>query len=284
MSFVPGTKNLLSYRRPSLEFASVVQVEPQKVLTGVSGEVAILFNDGDYRTDSTTSHTDFLITRNAVLSGTALSGLRTSLSEATNTWYAIYAVKVTDSSTDFVIVGDTVLPLAGNFATLNTNFGTNGWVYLGLIRNGDNSGATGDIINFSQSGTETMFANNEAEISGAGGTGSLLVSSSTSPIIYTATAGTGATDIPNNIKIASFWCGVGNGGAAAEVTASNNANLIRYFGASANAGARTVQTIRIPIVLLGTIRLQSASPGTGLDINLLGWIDTVLGIGSNPLL
>lgn len=283
MSFVPGTKNLLSYRRPSLEFAAVTQVEPQKVLTGVSGEVAILFPDGDYRIDSTTSHTDFLITRNAVLSGTALSGLRTSLSEATNTWYAIYAVKVTDSSTDFVTVGDTVLPLPTNFATLNSNFGTNGWVYLGLIRNGDNSGATGDIINFIQSGGETVFANIETSIAGAGGTGLRLAASGTSPVTYTYSPGTGTAQIPNNIKIGSFWCAVSNGGASDEVVASNSANSLRYFGASVISGNRTVQTFRIAPSIVSTIRLSAASPGTGLDINLHGWVDTVLGTGSNPL-
>src|SRR5205823_4004220 len=113
-----------------------------------AGQAQILFPDGNLRTDSTSGRINCNLAQVAALSGTAQSGLQTG-TVSTNTWYAIYAVKTTDNSSNFVTVADkTNLPVQANYSTLNTNFGTNGWVYLGLVRNGDNSGATNVVLSF----------------------------------------------------------------------------------------------------------------------------------------
>lgn len=266
-----------SYRRPVLRFATVTTVSVEAGLLGNGGVVSILFPGNDLRSDSTSTRIVFDITRNAVLSGSAQSGLRTSLSESTNTWYALYAVKVTDSSTNFVIVGDTNLPLQANYSTLNSSFGTNGWVYLGLIRNGDNSGATGDILNFYMAGNQTMFVNSNAPVNYAGSkTGTnLTTSASTTNLNYTYAAGTGNTNIPNNVLIANVV--VGRESNTSEFTFRFNGEVCRF---TPNAG-RTAMAAWGPI---GTSVALNNGSAAACDMWLGGFIDGVLGLGSNPLL
>lgn len=272
--------NLFKYRRPTLLFSSVTQVNLETGLTGTSGQAAILFPDGDYRTDSNTTHINFVITRNAALSGSAQSGLRTSLSEATNTWYALYAVKVTDSSTDFVVVGDTLLPLQANYSSLNTNFGTNGWVYLGMIRNGDQSGTTGDILAFAQSGDFTMFYNTVSAVD-ANCRGILLASSaSVSSVTYSLSSGTSGAVIPNQV-LQVFWTGVYNPGSTGVVTATNSGNNYRILGITNQSTSVGVLATWGPAV--HGFRLESPA-SSNLRILITGFTDSALGIASNPLL
>src|SRR5579859_5661691 len=109
--------NLAKYRRPVLVYNSATVVNVETALDGTTGDVVILFPDGTMRTDGATTRVQCNLAQNAVFNnGTRnsnVSGLRTG-TVANNTWYALYAVKVTagsGSATDFVIVADTVLPL-----------------------------------------------------------------------------------------------------------------------------------------------------------------------------
>lgn len=268
---------LNNYRRPTLSFASVTVVNMETGINGTSGQAQILFPDGTLRTDSTATRINFDITRNCALSGTAQSGLRATLSEAANTWYAIYAVKTSDNSSNFVAVGDTVLPIQANFATLNSNFGTNSWVYLGLIRNGDNSGATSDILTFIQNGNMTVFRNAVTAVSaGTNGQGIVFANAtSNTTVVYTYAAGTGTTSIPNNVSIAKILGNVNPGSTA-------QASIV---GAGFEAAQYTNTSIIMPVWMnvLNSITLNGPA-SSNFNIYFAGFIDSVLGVGANPIL
>lgn len=276
----PQIAGLNKYRRPRLVWVSVTTVDVEDgIYDGTANNVYILFPDGDLRAALDTTHYRFDITRNAALTGTKQSGLRTSLSEATNTWYALYAVKTDDGQ--WVTVGDTTLPLRANFSTLNTNFGTNAWIYLGLIRNGDNAGATGDILNFVQSGNETLFQNatNNTATGFAGGGLRLATTAGATSLTYTYSAGTGTTNIPGNVGHCNFMC------CFATVTgklAYNSGGTILYSMAGA---ASAIGQILVRAPAAGGIQLQNGpSSSIAYTIQLLGFTDSALGVGANPLL
>lgn len=271
--------NALRYRRPGLQFGTTATVAVEASLDGTSGNIPIIFPDGSMRTETTSTRTTFDITRNTVLvTSGAQSGLRATLSEATNTWYALYAVKVTDSSTLWCTVGDTRLPLQANYSDLNTAFGTNGWVYLGLIRNGDNSGATGDILTFVQHGHQTLFRN-VCSGSAVASTGTRLANTAAATTItYTYAAGTGATDIPGNVLMVQL---IGTAGAVAGTfEIGNAAGSIAYVESLGNA--TNISAYQVFMVATGGCRLVGAN--TTHDILLTGFIDNALGLGANTLL
>lgn len=276
-STLVNTDNLiqiLAYRRPVVQFTSISTVTVENN-TGTASQTAIIFPDWDYRTDSTAGHRIFDITRNAVLSGASQSGLRTSLSEAVNTWYALYAVKVTDNTTDFVIVGDTTLPIQANVATLNSNFGTNGWVYLGMIRNGDNSGITGDILDFTQTGNTTLFKNTAAALC----MGTVLATATNTNTQYTYSAGTGATGVPNHLTslLICAYNGVETGSMhVADVGGT------RIYSRVHQAGLAEVVRIVMPAAE-GTSITNTAGGSVQKFIFMAGFFDAVLAEGINPL-
>lgn len=281
-----GYQPLFVYKRPTLIWNSVTSVGIER---GISPNVistttaAVIFPDGQLRTDSSTTRIDFDITRNAVFNGSNQSGLRSGQSESVNTWYAIYAVKCQNNSTDFVLVGDCLLPPSrGNIPNLNTAYGTNGWVYLGYIRNGDNSGATGDILRFQQVGFEFLFNNNETDIAGNGGIGTRLASAAATSITWTFTPGMGvgsggtAVDVPVTYRM-KLWAASGGPSAASEFVGRNAANSRRYFDISLATGNRGVQMFDYTSAAIAeNITVTGTTTGSGLDLNLVGWQDLAL--------
>lgn len=199
-------------RRPVLKYisATVLDVEAN---TGLSNQTRIIFPDNQIRmvsenTSATNAYRRFDITATAnFVTGTEDSGLRSGLSEA-NSWYAIYAVKSQINSANFVLAGDTTLPLQANFATLDSRYGSNGWVYLGLILNGLPAAwatGTGDIFPFIQVGNLTMFTVGDANSTTLIGTQMASASLNATPITYTVTAGvTPRTRIPDNVSHAIY--------------------------------------------------------------------------------
>lgn len=272
-----------AWRRPVLQYASATTVAVESGLDGTSGDIPIVFPDGSIRTETSTTRTTFNITRNAVLTTSgAQSGLTGATSEANNTWYALYAVKVTDSSTLWVTVGSTVLPLRANYATLNTAYGTNGWVYLGLIRNGDNSGTIGDILSFTQSGNFTMFRNDCVTNSEVAAGTLLATTSGSTSLTWSYAAGTGAAQVPANISN-----GVIVGSEAARVAAvyimakpSGGYRLVSWQGGAFFTRVMVSTSIVDGIVIAN----NAAATSDAADILLGGFVDGVLGVGSNPLL
>jgi hypothetical protein len=275
---------LFGYRQPNLIFASTNQVYTEAGLNGTSGNSVVIFPDGSIRINVSVPNgqSTMTITQVAVLSGSKQGGLRTG-TVANNTWYAVYAVKSTDDVTTFVPVAEPTLCIPANYATLNGFWGAGNWKYLGNVRYGDNSGTANAILAFVQNGNYTILSNVETDLSGNGGLGMRLVASASSPATYTYSAGNSGTAIPNNLSIVTLWTASGNGGAAAEFTATNSGNSQRYVDVSAATGNRIVQQFNLPIAQLGGLRIASNSPGSGLDINLSGWFDGALG-GFVPLL
>lgn len=266
-----------TWRRPVLQFTSVTTVTVESGLDGTSGDVTILFPDGTVRTDATASHTVFDITRNCSLSGTALSGLRATLSEGANTWYSLYAVKVTDSATTWVTVGDTRENTQGNYAALNTAFGTNGWVYLGKIRNGDNSGATSDILNFSHTGNLTQFTNLcTGQFSDHPGIRFAATSGATS-LTYSATRGTGTTDIPTSANNCVYYVACASGSGNTSIRNAGQTKQLTYITGTNNFANRFTYAVDDGINIINSSSVK-------MDIALVGFWDGTLGVGSHPLL
>lgn len=286
-SLVPTALQLTYYRRPTLVWNSITSVGIERGFSSPAASAttvaAILFPDGQFRTDSSTNRIDFDITRNAVFNGSNQSGLRSGQSESVNTWYAMYAVKCQNNTTDFVLVGDGNPASRGNVTALNTAYGTNGWVYLGYIRNGDNSGATGDILRFSQTGCDFVFSNVETDIAGNGGVGLRLAAGAVTSLTYTIAPGMGvgnggsAVDIPGSLVNSNlkFWVASGGPAAASEFVFRNSANTQRYFDVSLSTGNRGVQTVQVAMYTQNVVATGTTT-GSGLDINLYGWSDAAL--------
>lgn len=278
---------LWAYRRPTLKFASVTAVDVENN-TGTQHETTILFPDGTYRsvtedTSSTNKYRRFLITAAAEFtSGTEDSGLRSGITEATNTWYAIYAVKSAIDATKFVLAGDTTLPLQTNFSTLNSRYGTSGWVYLGMIRNGDNGGTTGDLLNFKQCGGMTIFTNKVTGGSTALDSSGLLVATQAAgtALAYQTSNGTGTTDIPANL-IHILWTGASDSGSNWTSFTQRDDTAISY-GRLVNS-ANTAILYRTWGAADPGFRVETASSNTQ-DIYVAGFFDSVLGVGPNPFL
>ena len=277
-----------SYRRPILVYNSTTVVNIETGINGTSGAARVLFPDGNMRTDSTTSRIQCNLAQVAATSGSAQSGLRTG-TVAVNTWYAVYAVKVTDNSANFVAIADVVLPLQANYATLNSNFGTNGWVYLGLIRNGDNSGTTSGILKFVMSGSKTIFTNEIASgnmnvaiaLSEAGL--KLATTAGATTLTYFRTTGTGTTDLPDNIIFADWLIGCG---------AATDRWIVKSEAGTSNTLVRgpdignDAKIARLPNMVAnnGLIQTTAAASSIAYDTLIYGFVDSVLGVGANPIL
>jgi len=277
--------NIFGYRRPVLQFISVTAVDVENN-TGISNQTRIVFPDGEFRdvtedTASTNKYRRFLITAAAEFtSGTEDSGVRSGISEATNTWYAIYAVKSVINAVNFVLAGDTTLPLQANFSTLNSRYGTNGWVYLGMIRNGDGAGSTGDILDFVQHGNRVMFRNTNADANFGGAHCGLILATSagTTSLGWVYAAGTGTAQVPNNILMGDAFFGRDTGTTEITFFATGTRTLYRHQnGTSGRIG-----------VSIFTSLSAGVSVGSGASnpmiIELQGWVDNALGIGFNPVL
>lgn len=269
------------YRKPVLQYSSGTVVVMERGGQGTASAVTLMFSDGQSRTDSSGGRLDCDLTQTANFSsGTNNSGIRTG-SVAANTWYYIYAVKGSNSANAIVAVADTVLPLIANIATLNSNFGTNSWLPIGLIRYGDNSGTTGAIIPFTMAGNMTLFSNNVTTAAGIGVPGTILATSAgTVSLTYTYSAGTGTTNIPANIA-GAYYSVVAAAGGTAGIAITEAAGNPKFYQTSESAVNRTVLSAWAP-ASSGVQLLGVAS--TAKDISLAGFTDTILGVGSNPLL
>lgn len=278
------------YRRPNLQWQSISQTNVEdQIVTGVAGDCTILFSDGKLITVNSTLQTRFDITRNAVLSGVKQSGLRTG-SEAANTNYALYAVRATDNDSTWVTVGDVVFPVNSSITTLNTNFGTNKWCYIGWIRNGNNSSQTTDIVKFTMCGNVTYFYESNTANIGRNLYGiKYAATASATQLTYTSTFGSGVTDLPPNIGHA-YW----NFGSNQNLAGSSREFMIgdtqlnvasgtspMYFSFSAG-NVCTVGSAWIPAGQ-GASCGNSGGAVPAMSIYLAGTVDNALGIGSNPL-
>lgn len=276
-----------TWRRPVLQYNSATVVNVETGLDGTSGDLMIQFPDGTKRTDTVTGRIQCNLAQVAALSGSWQSGLRTGSASA-NTWYSFYAVKTTDDTAKMVIVADTVIPTQANFSTLNSNFGTNGWVYLGVLPYGDGKSVTTSIPTFVMAGNAVYFSNANTLASTLTPNGVLLAAAAAATsVTYTYAAGTalGSGQIPAHILLGILCAGasydaVGRGFRVLNATASTDYGLMidgatsapimyRYFGVLSKG------------MLATNYNTGSAN---AYDIALSAYVDSVLGVGSNPLL
>lgn len=274
-----------TWKRPILirNNSSTVDVDDN---TGTAHQTRILFQDGNYRTvtedvSSTTKYRRFDITATAEFtSGTEESGLRSGLSEASNTWYAIYAVKSQINSSNFVLAGDTTLPLQANYSTLNSRYGTSSWVYLGMIRNGDGSGSASDILVFYQHGNYTMFSNNTTGQVLTGNGIRLANTGGATSLTWSYAAGTGAAEVPGHLLSGTFAAGFGSSASRLRV---RDEGAARGFAEQAGGSQSALINFSAPIV--AGIKMEDvAANSLAMDLFLTGYFDNVLGCGSNPLI
>lgn len=275
---------LLTYRRPNLTWVSITLVDVENN-TPTQNQTCIVFPDErrcvTEDTSSTNKYRRFDITVPAQFTtGTEDSGL-TGNAEATNTWYAIYAVKSLINTSNFVISGTTVTPTQSNVSSLNSMYGTNSWVYLGMIRNGDNSGATGDILAFTMGNGVTQFTNAVVTTVGNAGYGiKLSTVASATTLTYTYQAGTGTVQIPAVVTTVQ-WFAVFSARTAATFAIDNaagNADIKRFKGSDVAVN----DTLWAP----AAAGIQVYEPGTNSSnayyIGYAGFVDKILSGGFVP--
>lgn len=271
-----------TYRRPVLVYNSTSVVNIETGLNGTSGAVTILFPDGNLRSDSTTGRVQCNLAQVAALSGSAQGGLQSGAAAA-NTWYMIYAVKVTDSSTNFVAVADLLTPVQANYAGLNSHFGTNSWVYIGSIVRGDVGTSTTDIVSFVQIGNTTVFNNAGTGANVSASAGIILgTTGGATTLTYTYAAGVaaGSAQLPGNIT--SIYLTSSAGAVASSLAGLDAAGSIAYFRTTGSISTITPRMLLDP--KKGFKLANGASSSITYDILLAGFVDGVLGVGSNPLL
>lgn len=273
------------YRRPTLTYVSGTVVSLETGISGTSGQAQVLFPDGNLRTDSTTSRIQATLTQNAVLSGTAQGGLRTG-SVANNTWYCYYAVKTSDNSSNFVLVADVVVPIQANFATLNSNFGTNSWEYIGTAPYGDNSGTATAVPVFAMYGNMTIF-DNALVLASAGTPGRgvrLATTAGAANLTYTFASGTtlSSGQLPVHLRHVTYAVAEdgqrANGGGQIA-----NANST-FFYAFVAIGSSTQVSFPFEAIASDGVKYTVNTGTPKIDIFMPAYKDSVLGIGSNPLL
>lgn len=272
------------YRRPNLQWVSVTTVDIENN-TGTANQTCVLFPDANYRcvtedTASTSVNRRFIITEAASNSGTKNSGLRTGYAEGASVKYALYAWKVSDNSTDFVVVGDTLAPTQANFSALNTFYGTNSWEFLAYAWNGDGSGNS-DILAFDQSGPYMAFRNTMAGAVSTQEGYDIAFTGAATTLTYTYSAAmTGTTGVPPTIKQINW--GVSWESVAGNVIAQNSGANRTYISVNANS---TIHSTGYWSAASEGVKLSNG-PGSseGMDIYIRGYFDGALAAGVNPQL
>ena len=270
-----------NYRRPVLQFISSTAVDIENN-TGTSNQTCVHFPDERRCVTEDTSSTDKyrrLVTsaQSSFTSGTEDSGMSPGETVANNTWYAVYAVKSQINTANFVLAISTNTPTQSNFSRLNTLFAVNGWVYLGMVRVGDNSGSTNTLLSFIQIGNWTRWAQATAGTVDPGNGIRMATTAGATSLSFTASAGTGATNIPSHLPVGIYET-LTSGATSGTQRVTNAAASVTYAIANTNLFSTIVLTNNAQGIKI------TPADSAACDIFLVGWIDPVLGIGYNPQL
>lgn len=289
--------NFALYRRPTLKKTisganTWVEAEPNG---NDSTTTTIMFPDGDLRSvqesrspflSGTTKYVAALFGNTAVRSGGGTMGgngfsLGIGIPIAVNSWVCVYAVKTTDDATKFILVLANVAPIRANFATLNTALGTNGWLYLGTVRYGENSNNTSKLLAMMQSGNMTIFLDQYAAVNVTARIVGFVIATASGGTSVTYTTSRGMTNvlIPNHFSHLLL--------ASLSDAAANRVLTVRDSGSARQYGGGWPGTNGHAMM-----HLVPASEGLKIltsgaidqEIAVCGWIDGALGVGVNPLL
>lgn len=276
--------NLFSYRRPTLIWESTWTVRIETgTLQSATTAVSILFPDGQLRTTTISTYTVLDLSRVASLSGTKQSGL-TNGTAATNTWYGVYACKATDTN-DVVVIATPTLNVSASSVTLNNYCGTNGWVYLGTVPYGDGFNVNKGVGQFVQTGNEFMMYNtNVGYLATQSGLSYAENSGGTDQVgwVY-STGSTVGTNVPPYFKMLLWHVAMGDNFGGGSTPSIFDVNGTRYYSRFTNAaGTILVTSLWMPAVE-GILIKDGAGLHESQDGLVGGWIDTALGVGSNPL-
>lgn len=268
-TFMFNTLGYLStYKRPGLVWINATTVDISSN-TGTANQTCVIFPDGERRcvtenTATTNVNRRCILTATASTSGTKDSGLRINYNLTGNTWYSFYAVKATDTS-DFVVVADTINPTFSNYTALNTAYASNGWVYLGMGRYGNNDDITTGLLRFSQRSDMTIL------LSSAAASNRGVVLSSGSPVSvanYLYAAGFSGTQIPSNI---TFGLIQQQGTSGTVAVYGDSGTTLRLAGAGAGAYINNFWAD----VTTGFFQTNTSS--ALLALHIYGWKDDALG-------
>lgn len=285
-----------NYKKPVLVYVNSTTVEIEEN-TLTDNQSLIVFPTGPIAVTEDTSSTHKF--RRLVTSATANgydsddtgaadSGLRQGLSLAANTWYAVYAARVRygdDAGNNFILVVDDTMPAYSNWGTLDTRYGANQWVYLGMLRRGYGVANTTTLIPFQQDNKGwTRFIDRGAandmfgiEISNSSYT------ATTNASMWTMGVGNSGNNIPDHLKAVSALFltevdGDGELGAAWEFGLSTSSPLINLPSMADTFGSRKYSiNLQIPVIsgaVLSARRFQSGTSNDGtVEVYVTGFLD-----------
>jgi len=292
--------NYAYYRKPNIKVtvdftsARAIEVEPN---FNDSSTTIILFPDGELRSVSESRFYSILSPPRYIAAYANISASLTSSppiggsgitlgvgGPVSNQWIAVYAVKATSDATKFVIVLSSLAPFRANLSTLNSSFGTNGWVYLGTCRYGANQVTTTTFLGFKKVGPWNVFTEQYAS---SGSNASLrtvgfVIANGTgvSSLTYTYSAGMTNLLIPNHFSHLLF-------GAAFNAIASatfqiTDSGTNRKYDAGDAATNTFVQHYLFPAS--EGFRINTPGKSGTKDIVICGWIDPLMSVGMNTLI
>lgn len=271
------------YRKPNLTYVSTATVTPEGGLSdGVANNVQVLFPDNTSLSMSNTNYMFLDIRKTASLLGTPSPGLRSGLTIPTTGFFDVYAVRLQDNTTSFVIVGDTISAIGTNYAALNSFYGTNNWEHLGDIAIGDgNGGSLLQIVQFYQAGNVTWMINSNAgRFHGTYGV-CIATTSSTTTLNYTYASGmTGRGNLPPNFTSVDWGCDTGDTSGWTLLQALTTLNQLAVLANNTVTGG--VVVYHWGPVFTGVSCTESGS-STAMGEYIGGWVDNALGVGGNPL-
>jgi hypothetical protein len=278
---------LAKYRKPRLEYVSadVIQVGNN---TGTADESVIIMRDRLCKfVDNTMS---LAVTANGYESddtGAAVSGLEIGLTRTANRWYYIYAVQVQygddNDGTKAILVASETSPLQANAATLDTEYGSGKWVYMGLIRNGYNDGVNTDIIiPFQYDGYGQLWFTTTSETGKGQGLRLATATGSSADLTYTIAFGNGQAQIPATCTRAVFvaYRSGYSGKMAYESGVTGEYNLIQsaYDDEGETSDHNTssneyCMNMEVPLVSGHIVRIEVGTDSTNQRIMLASVVD-----------
>lgn len=277
-----------AYRRPRLINVSGTEVDIESGtvggLTAGGSSITVIFPDGAVYNSTGTEASQAVITSTANWGNPLSAGIRRGEKLTGNMWEHFYLVKssVPGDTTHFVTVISSWAAIPSNYNQLNTNFcgagGSNCWVYEGAWPYGDGSASVNAFPVGDQSGNMTCLKNSETGVVRNQRGIRLASTAGATSVTWSYAAGNliGSGQIPANLLIGTLSMS----STGTSFLATDGAGAVTYAEFKPDVN----NTMQFPNVsLLKGAKVSSGSSTTN-EIDLGCWIDSALGVGSNPQL